>query len=550
MDSDEPDSEIIPSNHVIQPTRRQVMAALAATAIQGVAAAQAVSQTRAAPEILRLGRASERAIPSDYVGLSYESAQLADEIFFAAENCELVALFRQLAPRGVLRIGGNSSEFCWWKAGASDREPQLPDAVRGADRWMPHRLSAITPQAVDRLAGFLDATGWRLIYGLNLGGLSLGAATTASGAEEAAYVARTIDKRLLFFQIGNEPDFYGNANTRLRGAEWNFERYLEEWTAYAQAVAGRVPQARFGGPDVGSNVDWALRFAAEAPKRLPGRIVACTSHYYAEGPPDSPKTTMERLLRPDARLEQKIDTLTGAASRAGLEYRMTEANSCYRGGKAGMSDAFGSALWAIEFMLELAERGTVGVNFHGGGSKQIRQALGDHLPGGLASGVAPTDGQARRTAAANAQGSFYTPIAGSVETGFVPRPIFYGMKLAGLLAGGRMCRVTTDGGATVEGVWAAQMPNGSTRMIAVNAGRQRRLTIATHSAARVWRLETASLNAASLNATSGERLAGAAIQADKVWKPHTAERVASHAGKVEVRLSTSSAAVIFLDHSA
>ena len=50
-----------------------------------------------------------RQVPADYVGFSYETVQLADPTFFAADNRELVAIFRALSPRGVLRIGGNSA---------------------------------------------------------------------------------------------------------------------------------------------------------------------------------------------------------------------------------------------------------------------------------------------------------------------------------------------------------------------------------------------------------------------------------------------------------
>src|SRR5580692_8518735 len=50
-------------------------------------------------------------LPEDFVGLSYESAQLANPAFFAAENSSLVGMVRELSSDGVLRIGGNSSEF-------------------------------------------------------------------------------------------------------------------------------------------------------------------------------------------------------------------------------------------------------------------------------------------------------------------------------------------------------------------------------------------------------------------------------------------------------
>ena len=92
------------------------------------------------------------------------------------------------------------------------RPPQAPKLRvppgKLEDNWMPHRLFAIKPEAIDALAGFLKATGWKLIYGLNFGN-----STPERAAREAAYVARAIGDRLEYFQIGNEPDFYQDAIT-------------------------------------------------------------------------------------------------------------------------------------------------------------------------------------------------------------------------------------------------------------------------------------------------------------------------------------------------
>ncbi len=52
-------------------------------------------------------------MPADFVGLSYEVQQLTDPAFFAASNLGLIRQFKALAPRGVLRLGGNTSEFSW-----------------------------------------------------------------------------------------------------------------------------------------------------------------------------------------------------------------------------------------------------------------------------------------------------------------------------------------------------------------------------------------------------------------------------------------------------
>jgi hypothetical protein len=477
---------------------------------------------------LSLGSASSNTMPSDYLGFSCETVQLADPTFFAADNRELVSLFKSLTPQGILRLGGNSSEFCWWKTSNSDQPPELPASARIENNWMPHVFTAIEPAAVDRLAGFLKATGWNAIYGLNLG-----TGSPERDAAEAAYVAKKLGKRLLFFQIGNEPEFYRNDDNRLRGPDWNFDKYLAQWITIAKAVIEKVPSAKFGGPDIGNNTQWVTQFARQAPPQLPGRIVSLSGHYYVMGPPDNPSVTVQRLLTPDRNLNRDIPRIVKTATEGNLVYRMTEGNSCYRGGKPGVSNAFCSALWAADYMLKLASFGCAGVNLHGGGASVIRLSLGGHLPGEK---LAP-DGPAIA-----AEGSFYTPIAGSREHGFKARPILYGMKLAGVLAGGKMRPVTFETSPANASAWAAEMPDGKTRLVVINKDAQQALsmTIPSTREAKLWRLD-----ASGLTATTGITLAGAEITPQHAWKPTHEEHLPSANGQIEITIRPGSAIALF-----
>ncbi|HET6168584.1 MAG TPA: hypothetical protein VFE01_00330, partial [Terracidiphilus sp.] len=74
-------------------------------------------QAQRAPLSIRLqSHQRGRRVPQSFIGLSYEMAQLSEPTFFSAQHKDLVALFRRLSPSGVLRIGGNTSEFCWFQA--------------------------------------------------------------------------------------------------------------------------------------------------------------------------------------------------------------------------------------------------------------------------------------------------------------------------------------------------------------------------------------------------------------------------------------------------
>lgn len=138
----------------------------------------------------RLGRQ----IAEDFTGLSYESAQMGNPHFFSGDNAELAGFMRQLGKSGVLRIGGNTSEYCYWapssekaNTGSMSGDKTNPVAFGlavGPDKGLKAPAPVnITPLAVHNLRDFLDACGWKLIYGLNMG-----TGTPEAAAAEAAAV--------------------------------------------------------------------------------------------------------------------------------------------------------------------------------------------------------------------------------------------------------------------------------------------------------------------------------------------------------------------------
>lgn len=91
------------------------------------------------------------------------------------------------------------------------------------------------------------------------------------------------------------------------------------------------------------------RFGEEVAPRLGKRLVALTGHHYAEGPPNNPRVTSARLLAGNPNVAATTNAIVRVADAHGLAYHMTEGNSCYRGGKPGMSNAFAAALWAGDY---------------------------------------------------------------------------------------------------------------------------------------------------------------------------------------------------------
>ena len=341
-----------------------------------------------------------RLVSDRLTGLSYETLQLADPAFFSADNHALVELFRALSPRGVLRIGGNTSDYTVW----SGYRGELP--VQHARKGGPQQSFVLKSEALQSLAGFLRATGWKLVFGVNL---KIG--VPAMAVELARAVQRIVGGDLLAIQIGNEANNY----------EADYAAFDAAWMPYAKAIrAAGVPIA---GPDTGANTDWVIDYA----KRHGKENVFLSRHYYRDAAPNGSITGM---LAGDTEFYAEVEQIMQAADAAQLPFYLTEANSYYFGGRDGVSNVFASALWGADFMLALAQRGVAGIQFHGGTLESVEASLGHDANTGAAS----TDPSARRDSIT----SRYSAIAGDAALGFQPRPLYHGMLLAQRFAGARM----------------------------------------------------------------------------------------------------------------
>lgn len=439
------------------------------------------------------------AIGTDFTGLSYEKAQLGDPTFFAASNTELVGLVRRLGKSGVLRIGGNTSEYCYWtpKPTAADIAAESAP-VNPSTGKQPDAVRKITPKAVENLSGFVDAIGWKLIYGLNMG-----TGTAEDAADEAAYVMKLVGAKLIAFQLCNEPDlFFHNG---IRKAGYNFTDFAKEWQHFYEVIRARVPNAPFSGPDTAFNNQWLVPFA----KQFKNEIGFLSQHYYAEGPPTDPSMTIERLLKPNPRLEAEFAGMKQTRDDTGLPFRLTETNSCYQAGKQGVSNTFASALWGAELMYQLAAQGGIGINFHGGGF------------------------------------GWYTPIAGTRDKGFEARPIYYGMLMfaeagAGQLVGNKLSEPQQD---DVVAAYSLKTDSGlKTVVFNKNPDSGLRLEIDPGQRAQTATIEL--LKASRLDSTSAVTLGGSVVDAHGNWGSASQPAISAKNGLFTVDLPAASAALI------
>jgi len=450
-------------------TRRSFLLGAAAS----VAAARLHAQTSAPAHasLVLPAQATGPQMPERFVGLSYEVQQLKNPAFFSSANTGLIEQFKALSPNGVLRLGGNTSEYEWWKPKPDSAEPQHPPThvVTGEPQSLYY---PVTAEAVRHLDTFLRATGWKCIYGIGLG-----TNTPEHAAEEAAFAAMTLGPRLEYFQVGNEVDLFA---PHLRDPQhWNAQIYLQQWLSFARAIASAVPGAKFGMPDIASRLDWLTEIAELWPAiQNPPQIAALTHHYYFGGPATNPKVNIPNLLSPDAmaKVQGMADVAKAAAHKMNVPLRMTEGNTCYRGGKPGVSDVFAAALWAADYSLLLASNGYTGVNLHGGSGPSVANSVGGSLPGD----ALLRDQGATPEQIASHPHPFYTPIA-SFGSQYEMEPVAYGLKFAGLMTGGTFIASDFTGTLQATGVdataCAAKMPSGETRVIVLNKDAARDLAL-------------------------------------------------------------------------
>jgi hypothetical protein len=392
-------------------------------------------------------------MPQRFVGLSYEKSKLSQPLF-TGENANLISLFKRLG-NGVLRIGGNSvDETNWSPNGAGLTSGQT------------------APSDINSLAAFLPATGWPVLYGVNLA-----QSTPAVAAAEVAYTAKTLGSNLLGIEIGNEPDLYAG---HYFPSTWTYSDYFALWQSFASAILAQTPGVPLTGPVTAFNSTWFTSFAqAEG-----NDIVLLSMHYYrANG--QSPSSTIPLLLSyPDTNMEKDLVPLKAAAQAAGVPFRMAETNSFYNGGAPNISDSYASALWVIDHLFTIAQGGSVGVNLHGGGD-----------------------------------GEGYTPIADN--NGFIveARPEFYGVLLCALAGQGSLLATTINAGSLNTSAYTVQNSPSQLSLILSNKDDTQNLQFTVTCPSGVQSASLQLLTGPSLSATSGVTIQGSPVNAGGSFAP-------------------------------
>ncbi|MEU0882300.1 glycosyl hydrolase family protein [Lentzea sp. NPDC005914] len=290
---------------------------------------------QAAPAVsVQVDSASKSEVARDFAGFSYEKDRVGARMF-NARNTDLVRLFRLLGP-SLLRIGGNLVDMTTWN----------PAGTGG-------KADEVTPADIRELAMFAKATGWKVIYGINLK-----TNTPEAAAEEAQQAAKILGKDLTAFEIGNEPNVYVKT----------WPEYEALFSKFADAIRAKVPGAKFDGPGEANKTAWAMDFGRTQKDR--GATILSTHQYIAR----NDKASIPDMLASNksGRLPNASAAMQKAWEANGIkQWRVTEANNYYHGGADGVSNVQAAALWSLDYLSGVAAQQGSGINFHGGTSTQF-----------------------------------------------------------------------------------------------------------------------------------------------------------------------------------
>jgi hypothetical protein len=366
--------------------------------------------------------------------------------------------------------------------------------------------SVVNDAVLRDLGSFLDATGWKLIWALNLGN-----GTMENVVAEAKAVTAASKGNLLAFEIGNEPDLFPRREGH-RHTGYGYEDYLREYRTYRDALRKAIPNIAFAGPDAADATDWVARFAADEGKD----ITLMTHHYYREG--QNPTSTIDKLLHTDPKLAPILAKLRSASQSSGVPYRICETNSFSGGGKPGVSDTLVAALWVLDFMFILASAGCAGVNMETG---------------------------------LNQRGfiSSYSPIGDDEHGHYSAAPEYYGMLAFAQSGAGRIIGSAIDAGNTNISAHATQPIGDRTILTLINKGPSSDAVVVIDAgqSAPFRSGSVARLSGPSLESKSGVTLGGAEVSPSGLWRPAQRVEVIRLGRRLQLRVPAASAAIVKLE---
>src|SRR5690242_962585 len=264
-----------------------------------------------------------------------------------APNTGVFAMMRDLGP-GVLRLGGNSQDTNCWDPKAAPHPKWCEGTLTSGDL----KLYSTAAQA----------SGWRLIIGLNL---KQNSARWAQREATEGIAKQITDSQIIGLEIGNEPSLF--ARTPARPQNYSPADYVKEARAYISAFHADSVSRKYNFVAPANCCGW--NNATDLGTILNGLgpdLKLASVHNYTTTTCGQKNVTAAELLSPE-RVKKFNDlsrSMVAVAHENHLPIALAETNSASCGGMFGVSNAFTSAVWGLDYLFNMASDGYSNVDFH------------------------------------------------------------------------------------------------------------------------------------------------------------------------------------------
>ncbi len=522
----EPVQEPLPRG--VQPCRRRIITMCGLMLVMLVAKAQASGPPLIAVSVKTapLGRQ----IPPHFVGMSMEVSTAGQALAPPPKPLQLVThlhakgqfvyslgvpgdpnqgyfqFMRNLGP-ALLRLGGNSQDNTCWDM-ASAPHPKFCNAPLTAGDFQLWSAAA-------------RATGWHLILGINLKQDAPQWALKEITQGVSRYMQPSEIKAL---EIGNEPSLFPRDGSRPRS--YSPQDQVHDFMAYARAFAANPVPKKFALAGPAACCSWEntkdLDIFMEGARHSNLRLV--TVHEYVTTTCGGRTVSIPQLLAPETteRFIRRARRWVVAAHAHGLPMALAETNSTSCGGMTGVSNAFASAVWGLDYMFQVARDGFSSINFHS-----------SYKTGGSAYNPIVTLG--------TKQGH------GRWHYNNIAEPLYYAMYMFARNAeGNHLLPVSVSTHANVRAYAVSACTRCAVRVFLINkdlaASGEARVSVAGHKAPATLLL----LRAPSLSSSAGGvRYGGAQFNSEgRIAPPHTTTVRPNAQGEYVFTLPNASAALL------
>jgi len=273
------------------------------------------------------------------------------------------------AGRVLVRLGGNSQEDATVVPNLSNNE-----AIFKVNTSTFTPVIDISPNLVEVMGNISKLTNVDWFIGLPFN-------DTANPRLELAEIAQSVlGDHLLGMQLGNEPDLY--YSNGIRPSTYTVEQYFTDWGTVLDFYLNdsNVPNKNMFiapsvccGQDIGWTPElvWNTGFLSSYANNLAYMSV---EHYPTNNCNDSGILDPEQILGQFVLNHSAVINLstpyinsTNIAQGLSKPFIMFETNTASCGGFSGLSDSFASALWAVDYNMNMASANFTNALYHVGG---------------------------------------------------------------------------------------------------------------------------------------------------------------------------------------